>query len=106
MYRPYNSGRQLDANESALAEYMAGQDRIYREESGLEQAEEDIRDCFMRHGCCRVQLEINSTLLTWEDFLEEIDEGGLWERLGADRDALFDKFCKDWAPYRLAYTED
>ncbi|MDI1301983.1 MAG: hypothetical protein PSX71_08770 [bacterium] len=33
MYRlPTCSGRQLDANESALAEYMAGQDREHRED--------------------------------------------------------------------------
>lgn len=94
------------ANESAFAAHMRVEDADYIAGVKLERAETDFREEMMRHGCCTVLIGSTRSQIEWIDFLQEIDEGGLWERLGTDCLSLFEKFCKAWAPNRLALTEE
>ena len=66
----------------------------------------EIAADFMSIGRCAVQIGRSVTEIDWADFLLFVDEGGLWERLGADRDDLFATFCNDWAGHRATYMSD
>jgi hypothetical protein len=105
-YQRFATRRYASAEYSATAAYMAAEDAAHIDSIKLERAEDDIRADLMDAGYCNVRIDGKLDDVTWADFLLEIDERGLWDSLNADKAELFDKFCKYWAPYRVAFLED